>query len=922
MSVLCQFLNLNAQVIKVGADYDYPPYSYIDDSGKPAGLDVDILNELEAVSNLEFDLYLMKWDSVLHKLGKGELDAVTGIIYSEKRRNKYDFSFPVHTSHYSIFGQKSLHIEDMNDLGGLNPVFLEGDIFTDEFAKPMGIYDDFKLVKSLPDAIMHVESGLNDYTIAPYHLGMEIIRQNNCGNVEAKGNRLFPVIYCLAVNSGNVDLISRINNGISTLRNNGSLKDLQDKWIRVEKKEQKYLKWIRYSLWSLGIFALVIIFVLLWVRLLRQQIRKATVKIRETEENYYNIFNSGRDAILVLDFEGNIIDANPLALEIYGYSYQEMVKLNGKDIVTSPYISLFREFLEKVKKGKAYFAESIDRKSDGSLFNVNVKGTVFNFKGGPAILAIIRDITIEKQSEKALIKARQEAEKANEAKSRFISTVTHELRTPLNAISGYIRLLLHKTNPNQQQADYILKLVNAASTMHTLIDNVLDVKKIESGHLVLEENPFQLSDILSKVRDLFSVQAESKNLDLVFKINIDTERTLLGDGFRLSQVLANLISNAIKFTDSGSVVIEVNEMMPSGNQKYVLLEFTVTDTGIGLSKEQLKVIFEPFSQADNSITRKYGGTGLGLSISKRLVALMGGELIAESTEGVGSTFKFAVRFTFITENKQARPPGKISNSEQSGLQVLRELRVLVVDDDEMNGEILFTQLSTRCARVEVAKSGQKAIEILKAEDFDLVLIDIRMPGIDGIETTKMIRQLPSGNDIIILGMSAVLEEEEKQDCLLYGMNGFLSKPVAITDVLQLITFSYSSSDSRPSNSIYKDKKWPGKLPEKVIDLDEALEIYDGEQEFFMKTLGKFMDDYRNVDKTLNDLMMKDKHQELSMLVHKLINASKLIGASWIVHYLRKVENMIKKGETEHLSEIMKIITEGFSRIIPSLEKIK
>ncbi len=504
--------------------------------------------------------------------------------------------------------------------------------------------------------------------------------------------------------------------------------------------------------------------------------------LRESEERLRVISEYANTGIAMSDKEGFIVYANKAFLDMVKYTREE---LYGKHfgIFTHPdYMEQELGYLKDLVEGKieSYRMEKQYITAKGDTLWVDLTVSCIRDTNGEILhhVGVVIDISDRKRIEFELKEAMKQAESSNRAKSEFLANMSHEIRTPMNAIIGLGHLAL-QTDLTPKQRDYLTKINSSAQSLLGIINDILDFSKIEAGKLEIEKTRFNLSDILKNIGDMSSVRAEEKGLEIMFSIDSSVPRSLIGDPLRLSQILTNIVNNAIKFTERGEIVVAVKtKELYEGR---VVIEFSVSDTGIGMTDEQMAKLFEPFRQADSSTTRKYGGTGLGLSIVKRLVDLMNGSLWVKSTYGVGSVFSFAIPFELAQDEQVSCP---ILPAEIYGM------KALVVDDNSISREILKETLQSFSFRVDTASSGREAIEMVEAEGEDpykIILMDYRMPDLDGIETAAILSEKGvGGNRKTIIMVTAFGREEIRQKAQSVGIKGFLTKPLQPSTLLNSI----------------------------------------------------------------------------------------------------------------------------------------
>ena len=500
---------------------------------------------------------------------------------------------------------------------------------------------------------------------------------------------------------------------------------------------------------------------------------QAEIRLRQTSDEIQDLYNNAPCGYLSSNVTGVIVNINDTFLSWLGYERKEVVNvLKFRDLLTEESCELFdmNFTLFKVRGFVTDMQFDLVRKNK-TIIHILLNSTAIFDEDGNYLKSrsSLFDISQIKQMEAQLREAKQTAELANHTKGQFLANMSHEIRTPLNAVIGLSHLAL-KTDLTPKQHDYLKKIQSSGESLLAIVNDILDFSKIESGKMTLEEMDFDLEEVFQKLADVITYKAQAKGLEIAFGIDSKVPTFLTGDPVRIEQILSNLCSNAVKFTDKGEVVVKVHLL--EDDQTRIKLQFNVGDTGIGMDKSQIEKLFKPFSQADDSISRKYGGTGLGLSILKRLVELMDGEVFVQSEPGKGSNFSFT-----ICLKKQ-----KIQRKIPAPSVDPRKLTVMVVDDNTSSLKILKGALEYLSFRVVTSGSGIHAIHYLKnnrlTDPVQLVLLDWKMPGMDGLEAARIIRDDPQLASLKIFMMcNSYGHESLFQLTEQLQLSGILTKPI-------------------------------------------------------------------------------------------------------------------------------------------------
>jgi PAS domain S-box-containing protein len=575
---------------------------------------------------------------------------------------------------------------------------------------------------------------------------------------------------------------------------------------------------------------------------------RAKISAQElAEEKYRSIITNMKLGLLEVDREEKILFANQSFIEMSGYGLNELLGKKSSDIFLQGEGSklMKNKNISRMRgRSDAYEIEIRDKKGDIRWWLISGAPRFDNSGDLAGSIGIHLDITNQKLLEIELTEAKELAEESTKSKETFLANMSHEIRTPMNAIIG-MSTQLAKTNLDSTQQFYLETIHSASDNLLVIINDILDFSKIDAGKLQLERIGFGPKELLNSALRVLSHRAEEKGLSLnnVF-FDPAISPVLMGDPYRLNQVLINLISNAIKFTEKGKVDISCDVLNDSLLSQTI--QITVKDTGIGMEANFLDCLFEKFSQEDASVTRQHGGTGLGMSICKDLINLMGGEIHVKSKKGIGSTILLKIKFDKGTfENLPEKPIFEVDSK------ILFDKKVLLVDDNQMNRLVAATILSNHGAIITTAQNGKEAVEILEKIPFHIVLMDIQMPVMDGVEATAIIRSKIS-KELPIVALTANAIKGDNDKYLAAGMNGYLSKPFIEKDLLNMVALwlnkiesvKFAFSDSTSADKLYDltilqnvgrgDNEFVDKMislfiaetPAKLIAMEQSYRLHD------------------------------------------------------------------------------------------------
>jgi len=612
-------------------------------------------------------------------------------------------------------------------------------------------------------------------------------------------------------------------------------------------------------------------------------------KLKASEQRFRGVLDSSSDGIVVTDLNGVILFQNTATKLL-------LSSLNISDGDTFP-------LMPNADKEQTLTLSQIPGRTEP--LTGSVKTTFSHWNDQPAFCLTLRDFTDRQAMMDAVTVAQKLADLSNQAKSAFLANMSHEIRTPLNGIMGAATLLLD-TNLTREQSDYVNTISHSSDFLLNLINDLLDFSKIEAGKIAVEQVPFNLKELIQACLDQFNEGTKSPEVSFIEEISNDLPKTVIGDPWRLRQVLTNLLGNAFKFTQRGSVTLSVRPRYQSGSRSTV--EFQVKDTGIGMSEQLIPNLFSPFMQGDMSITKRYGGTGLGLAISKRLTQIMNGDLTVNSSFGQGSSFSLTLPLKVEKKESDSTEVLSMSSQANSGTalatpQVQSQTKlvwnnlkngqtnapnplILVAEDHPINQKLVVKMLEKMGCRVLVANSGPEAIDRAAHTAIDLILMDCQMPGMDGIEVTKTLRNLPQYTHTPIIAMTAFVFPSDVNRCLSAGMNDVLKKPFKKQELEDILCKWLPLSQSK----IGPSSQFP-LLDEEMVKGWQEIAGEDS-QSFQNEFLELFFNSSREIILEAKQAIEQNDKEGLKRLLHRFKGSAGHLGASRLAHYIEDSENYL------------------------------
>lgn len=625
-------------------------------------------------------------------------------------------------------------------------------------------------------------------------------------------------------------------------------------------------------------------------RIIQQTVFNLESEKQQAEERYKYLFDNALVGLFRIRFsDGRLIDINNEAVRIFGYdSPEEFRDSLLKNSATNPFL-FSHDRIRDFREGKPYTYTMSATGRDGETIWAQV--SIRYIRDTDHIEGAIKDITdliaIQEQlrnSIEAEKKSKSEAEHASQAKSQFLANVSHEIRTPLNSIIGFSEIIA-STEGNSEHRKLAHEILDESEKLMTLINQLLDLSRIEANGLRLEKTLFRIGDFVTDTLRPLSLAMEKKKLDFILNMGKDIPKEVYGDPFRLRQILLNLLSNAVKFTPQGSIRLTIDKQEESKSD--MVLRFQVEDTGIGIDKEIQERIFDNFIQGGALTNPRDGGTGLGLSIARKLVELMDGTISVVSKPGQGSTFQFTVRFDHPSSKTGRNKPIDTHKTDEIAGSI-NEAKILVCEDYVTNQQIVFHHLDQAGCAVTIVENGQKGLEEIIAQDYDLVLMDLQMPVMDGLEATRRIRQLEKGRNIPIIGMTAAAFSKDRDNSLKAGMSDFITKPIRRNVLINkvkrwILGVETDGSPEPPKNLVTAtgDTTW---------SLDHFILETGMEHQQAVEVISGFITAARDKISSVKQILRFGSDEELMEAFHAIKGAAANIMADSITDRARFLEN--------------------------------
>ena len=933
--------------IRVGIDRaGWAPFDVLDKDGRHTGLSGDYLALLGQRLGVRFEPVLLDdWQAALKALRAGQVDLLPSVAKTAEREAFMAFSAPYLTSSSLIFTRNDVKVQRVGDLAGRLVAIERGYVLQQALRERVPDVRWLEVVDTR-EALRAVSSGRADAYVGDMIVASYQIRELNLTNLELRGETgLSTSEFRFAVRQDWPQLVGLLDLALEQVSHE-EREAIKERWLPpltvFNWRRLLQLGW-PYLLGLLGL----IIFVLVWNRRLSVQIverRRAEAEAQRQRSTLLALINAIPDPIWFKDAEGRYLGINQACAELFGCTREAVQGKRDEELLPAEWVASRTEHdLAALNWTGPYESEGFAIYPDGRrvIFDT-LRSTFYDDRGLLlGLVGVSRDVTVRKQTEAELAKAKELAEEAARLKSDFLANMSHEIRTPMNAIIGMSHLAL-KTDLTPRQRGYISRVHSSGQHLLAIINDILDFSKVEAGKMEIEQADFELGKVLENVSSLVWDKSAAKGLELLFDVSPEVPKRLVGDSLRVGQILINYANNAVKYTETGEIVVSVRVQEKTADG--VLLHFAVTDTGIGLSKEQMASLFQSFQQADSSTTRKYGGTGLGLAISKKLAGLMGGDVGVQSSLGQGSTFWFTVRMGIGKASESSLVPlptlpghgdAGAATVPAAPLAAVRGARVLLVEDNDINQRVATEILEDAGFVVDVADNGLVAVDRVRVGHYDLVLMDMQMPVMDGLAATLEIRKLggrvEGGHRLPIVAMTANAMPSDRQRCMDAGMDDFLTKPIEPDDMCAVVA-RWIQSRRQPVDALALPPAAAAASPDAAmpsmdemaalgkiegLDVQAGLRRMMGKKSLYAAMLQRYVDGQRDCDAQIREALQSGDLDTAKRLAHTHKGVAGNIGAVTLQVQAAALEQAL--GQARPHEELLAAFGDTLGILIRALE---
>lgn len=909
---------LRTHTITIGTDPDRAPFEYVDEQGRYQGMVSDYMRLLSHRLGLKTQRAEgLSWSEITEQASGTErnIDIIPCIVPTEERKDRLMFS----TSYLSfpwvlITRKQSSLIGSIRDLYERRVAVVKGYAIHDYLRRDhpqIQLYE----ADSVKDALQSVSTGeiaayAGNLVAATYQ-----IEQNNFTNLKVAASTPYGSDrFAIGVRSDWPMLLQILDKGIQSLTQQEH-DTIRRKWFATPFKPGYERAYVMKMALRLGAAVLVVFaVVLLW-----------NYQIRRREERFRGLIEHGTDIIQALREDGTITYQSPSHKQVLGYTPNELVGQPIHGLLHPEDQQQWRDVVSQLKNGEdevTFIHRLLDKNGCYRYFEshcINLPGK----RGRNTLVINGRDLSERMQVEADLQKAKEEAETANKAKSEFLAKMSHEIRTPLNAILGLTEITL-RTGINKTQKQYLGTAREAAKQLMEIINDILDLSKIESGKLRLRSSDFDLAELLESVRRTYETEARQKDITLDIEFDPELPRHVHGDSLRLRQVLINLVGNAVKFTERGGILLRAQqaaqeEENPCQGRDFPIL-LSVADTGIGIPAEKTATIFDSFTQEYRVLQSGNGGVGLGLAICKNFVDLLQGKIWLDSRVNQGTTFFVRLCLGPPHQNEKTWPSFPDTEASLPPGGEVESLDILLAEDSQANALVAVTFLAEMGHKCTTVTDGREALKILSEQTFDLVLMDLQMPEVNGLEAAIMIREGHGGKTnqgVPIIAMTAHVLDEYRQQCFDAGMNGFLTKPVEFEALAREIA-SAMSIEVKGSKEKDHQAEQTGTLP--VLDREAALRLFGGDRELMEKVNEIFVQETPPIMEELKTYVLRNDCQAARIAGHTVKGGCARIGAKRCEQLAARLEKAAGQEDLETVRSSCQELEVEFDRLLNLLKQ--